>query len=151
MLHEDGAGSKPIISYLYHKERGNAKYFEGLANDVIAMNLDDVVCVGATPLAISDYIAINPFVINKEEVLHHIAIGFSKILNKLISLGHEIEFCGGETAELPDIIRTLDISATVYAEVDLDSVITGYEISPGDTIIGLRSGERLLMKKRTVD
>ncbi|MEM0231730.1 MAG: AIR synthase-related protein [Candidatus Methanomethylicaceae archaeon] len=142
ILHEDGAGSKPIISYIYYKEFGDAKYFEGLANDVIAMNLDDVICVGAIPLAISDYVAINPFVMNKEEVLHHIAIGFSKILNKLNSLGFEIKFCGGETAELPDIIRTLDISATVYAEVDLNSVITGYDISPGDIIVGLRSGGR---------
>lgn len=142
VLHEDGAGSKPIISYIYYKEFGDAKYFEGLANDVIAMSLDDVICVGAIPLAISDYVAINPFVMNKEEVLHHIAIGFSKILNKLNSLGFEIKFCGGETAELPDIIRTLDISATVYAEVDLNSVITGYDISPGDIIVGLRSGGR---------
>lgn len=142
VLHEDGAGSKPIISYLYYKESGDAKYFEGLANDVVAMNLDDVICVGAIPLAISDYIAINPFVMNKEEVLHHVALGFSRIINKLNSLGFEIKFCGGETAELPDIIRTLDISATVYAEVDLDSVITGYNISPGDIIIGLRSGGR---------
>lgn len=140
ILHEDGAGSKPIISYLYYKEYKDAKYFEGLVEDIMAMNFDDVICVGAIPLAISDYIAINPFVINKEEVLHHLAISFSRNLEKLKSLGCEISFCGGETAELPDIVRTIDISATVYAEVPLDSVITGYDISPGDIIVGLRSG-----------
>jgi len=140
VLHEDGAGSKPIVSYLFYKETGDPKYFRGLAMDVIAMNVDDVVCVGATPLAISDYIALNPFVLKKEEVLTALADGFSEVLDELRRLGIEICFCGGETAELPDIIRTFDISGTVYAEVPLGSVITGSKISHGDLIVGIRSG-----------
>ncbi|NHV45129.1 MAG: hypothetical protein HA493_00585 [Candidatus Verstraetearchaeota archaeon] len=139
ILHEDGAGSKPIISYLYYRENNDPKYFQGLVKDVIAMNIDDVICIGANPLAISDYIALNPLVIDKEVLLSNIAKGFSKVLQEV-----NLCFCGGETAELPDIIRTFDISCTVYSEISLDSVITGYQISPGDIIIGLRSGGKAL-------
>jgi len=103
------------------------------------MNIDDVICIGANPLALSDYIALNPLVIDKEVLLSNIAKGFSKVLQEV-----NLCFCGEETAELPDIIRTFDISCTVYSEISLDSVITGYQISPGDIIIGLRSGGKAL-------
>ncbi|MGQ9760231.1 MAG: AIR synthase related protein [Candidatus Methanomethylicaceae archaeon] len=140
VLHEDGAGTKPIVSYLYWRETGDPKYFETLAKDVIAMNVDDVVCVGATPLAISDYVALNPFTVNKGDLLISLAKGFSSVLEEVASSGLQISFCGGETAELPDIVRTFDVSGTVYAEVTLSDVITGKEISPGDVIVGIRSG-----------
>ncbi|MCX8182633.1 MAG: AIR synthase-related protein [Candidatus Methanomethyliaceae archaeon] len=148
ILHEDGAGSKPIVSYLYYKETGDPKYFCGLAKDVVAMNVDDVVCVGATPLAISDYIALNPFKLRKEELLGALAEGFSEVLQELRRVGSELCFCGGETAELPDIIRTFDISCTVYAEVPLKYVITGSQITPGDTIVGVRSGGKYSMENK---
>ncbi|MGC8936717.1 MAG: AIR synthase-related protein [Candidatus Methanomethylicaceae archaeon] len=148
ILHEDGAGSKPIVSYLYYKETGDPKYFGGLIRDVIAMNVDDVVCVGATPLAISDYVALNPFVLKKEEVLSALTNGFSEVLQELRFAGSDLCFCGGETAELPDIIRTFDISCTVYAEVPLRHVITGSQISPGDVIVGIRSGGSCMYERR---
>lgn len=146
ILHEDGAGSKPIVSYLLYKETGDPRHFRGLARDVVAMNVDDVVCVGATPLAISDYIALNPLTLKKEELLGALAEGFSEVLRELRSVGSDLCFCGGETAELPDIIRTFDISCTVYAEVPLKYVITGSRISPGDIIVGIRSGGKSSME-----
>ena len=148
ILHEDGAGSKPIVSYLLYKENGDPGYFKNLVRDVVAMNVDDVICVGATPMAISDYIALNPFTLNKEELLSAIADGFSEVLQELRHAGFELCFCGGETAELPDIIRTFDISCTVYAEVPLKYVITGSQISPGDVIIGIRSGGKSSLETR---
>ncbi|NHV60967.1 MAG: phosphoribosylformylglycinamidine cyclo-ligase [Candidatus Verstraetearchaeota archaeon] len=148
ILHEDGAGTKPIVSYLFYKETGDPKYFSGLAKDVIAMNVDDVICVGATPLAMSDYIALNPFVLEKGELLGALADGFSTVLNELRCIGSDLCFCGGETAELPDIIRTFDISCTVYAEVPIKYAITGSQICPGDIIVGLRSGGRSSLEDR---
>ena len=142
LLHADGAGTKPIVAYLSHKESGGAEAFSGLAQDVVAMNVDDIACVGGTPLVLSDYIALNPFVVEREALLGGLAGGFEAVLSSLADQGHRLLFGGGETADLPDIVRTFDVSATVYGEVDLDSVITGDGIAPGDVIVGLRSGGR---------
>jgi phosphoribosylformylglycinamidine cyclo-ligase len=140
VLHEDGAGTKPIVSYLAYKETGDPKWFEPLAADVLAMNIDDIVCVGAVPLAFSDYIALNGFTVDKQDLLEGLAAGFSQAFSVLRDTGSQILFSGGETADLPDIVRTFDVSGTVYGEVDLGSVITGSLIEPGDSIVGLRSG-----------
>jgi phosphoribosylformylglycinamidine cyclo-ligase len=140
ILHADGAGTKPIVAYLMFKETGSPEWFSPLSSDVIAMNVDDIVCVGGTPLAISDYVALNPFTLEREALLGGLAEGFRSTLSAMESLGHPLLFGGGETADLPDIVRTFDISATVYGEVDLRAVVTGDGISPGDVIVGLRSG-----------
>lgn len=140
ILHADGAGTKPIVAYLMFKESGSSEWFSSLSSDVIAMNVDDIICVGGTPLAISDYVALNPFTMEREALLGGLAEGFRTSLSTMESLGHPLLFGGGETADLPDIVRTFDVSATVYGEVDLRAVITGDNISPGDAIVGLRSG-----------
>lgn len=140
ILHADGAGTKPIVAYLMFKESGSLEWFSPLSSDVIAMNVDDIVCVGGTPLAISDYVALNPFTLEREALLGGLAEGFRSALSAMESLGHPLLFGGGETADLPDIVRTFDVSATVYGEVDLRTVVTGDSISPGDVIVGLRSG-----------
>jgi phosphoribosylformylglycinamidine cyclo-ligase len=142
ILHEDGAGSKPLVSYLCYKETGDCKWFEPLAADVIAMNVDDVICVGGIPHAFSDYVALNGFMIDKEDLLVGLAGGFSRTFSNLLSAGTQILFSGGETADLPDIVRTFDVSGTVYAEVQLSKIVTSKNIAPGDLIVGLRSGGR---------
>jgi phosphoribosylformylglycinamidine cyclo-ligase len=142
VLHADGAGTKPIVAYLSHKESGNPDVFSGLAQDVVAMNVDDIVCIGGMPMILSDYIALNPFAVEREALLDGLASGFKAVLSSLANQGCEILFGGGETADLPDIVRTFDVSATVYGEVSLDSVITGDKVAPGDVIVGLRSGGR---------
>jgi len=142
ILHTDGVGTKPVVSYIYYKETGEEKFFETLADDVVAMNVDDAACVGGFPVAFSDYVAVNPFKVPKQELLKSLAKGFSGVFSRLRENGIEVLFSGGETADLPDIVRTLDISGTVMARVELSKVITGRNISPGDVIVGLRSGGR---------
>ncbi|MEM2058838.1 MAG: AIR synthase related protein, partial [Thermoproteota archaeon] len=125
ILHTDGAGTKPVVSYLYYKETGEAKFFETLADDVVAMNVDDAACVGGVPAAFSDYIAVNPFKVPKQELLKSLAKGFSRVFSRLRESRIEVFFSGGETADLPDIVRTFDVSGTVMARVKLSKVITG--------------------------
>ena len=140
VLHEDGVGSKTIIAYLCNRETGERRWFETLSDDVIAMNVDDVICVGAKPITFSDYIALNSFNVDRGALLSALAKGFAGTFRKLNSLGSPLSFCGGETADLPDVVGTFDLSGTVYAEVPLSEVITGDGISPGDIIVGIRSG-----------
>ncbi|MDW8034332.1 MAG: AIR synthase-related protein [Nitrososphaerota archaeon] len=142
ILHTDGAGTKPVVSYIYYKETGDKRFFETLAEDVIAMNVNDTICVGGLPIVFSDYVAINPFKLQKQELLSSLAKGFSRVFSKLREQNINILFSGGETAELPDIVRTFDISGTLMARVELSKAITGVKIAPGDVIIGLRSGGR---------
>lgn len=139
-LHTDSAGSKPVQSYLHWKETGDLKAFSGLSQDVVAMNLDDVVCVGANPVSFVDYIALNPFIIPKSDLLSVLSRGFQNCFNLLRNNGVDVKFGGGETADLPDQILTLDISGTAVGRVKLSEVISGEKIKPGDVIIGLRSG-----------
>ncbi|MBO3832789.1 MAG: phosphoribosylformylglycinamidine cyclo-ligase [Candidatus Brockarchaeota archaeon] len=147
ILHTDGAGTKPVVSYVYYKETGEEK-FETLADDVVAMNVDDAACVGGVPAAFSDYVAVNPFKVPKQELLKSLAKGFSRVFSMLREKGIEVFFSGGETADLPDIVRTFDVSGTVMARVELSKVITGRDVSPGDVIIGLRSGGRSTYEER---
>jgi phosphoribosylformylglycinamidine cyclo-ligase len=148
VLHTDGAGTKPVVSYIYYKETGERKFFETLADDVVAMNVDDAVCVGGVPIAFSDYVAVNPFKVPKQELLESLAEGFSRVFSMLRENGAGLLFSGGETADLPDIVRTFDISGIVVARVELSKVITGKNISPGDIIVGLRSGGKARYEER---
>jgi len=148
-MHTDSAGSKPIQSYLHWKETGNVEWFKGLAQDVIAMNINDTACVGAlrSPVFV-DYIAINPFKLPKQEVLKMLSLGFKECLEILKSNGIKIRFAGGETADLPDQIRTLDVSGAIHAKAKKNEVITGDRVREGDVIIGLRSGGRTKYEKK---
>ncbi len=148
ILHEDGAGSKPVIAYTYFRETGDYRWFSGLAQDVLAMNLDDVVCVGGVPVAFSDYVALNTMLLDRGALLSSLASGFSESFRSLARLGCKVLFCGGETADLPDVIRTLDVSGTVFGRVKLGKMITGSEILPGDVIVGIRSGGRCSYEDR---
>lgn len=147
VLHTDGAGSKPVQAYTHWRETGEMEAFQGLAQDVLAMNLDDILCVGGQPISFIDYIALNSFRLPKEEVLKSISQGFKDCLETLRGQGVDLAFAGGETADLPDQVGTLDISGTVYGWVELSSVIDGLRIKEGDLIIGLRSGGKIRYEK----
>ncbi len=140
VLHTDGAGSKPVQNYLHWCETGELEWFESIGQDVIAMNVDDLISVGARPVSFVDYIALNPSLFPKKEVLEAVNTGFGKALNLLKEYGMDISFLGGETADLPDQLKTLDVSGTIHGRVKLSDAITGEDIEPGDKIIGLRSG-----------
>jgi phosphoribosylformylglycinamidine cyclo-ligase len=148
VLHTDGAGSKPVQSYLQWRETGEKEWFGTLAQDVLAMNVDDVICVGAAPQGFVDYVAINPIRVPKEDVLRGLSACFSECISMLRRYGVRLRFAGGETADLPDQVRTLDVSGTVSASVELARAITGAGIRPGDLIVGLRSGGRAKYEKR---
>ena len=138
--HTDSAGSKPIVSYLCYKESGDPSWFKGLAQDAVAMNIDDIVCVAAKPLVFIDYIAFNTILIDRVSMLSAISNGFSKTLSMLSDQKLPVLFGGGETADLPDQIRTLDVSGAIFGIVHLNKVVTGYDVTPEDLIVGLRSG-----------
>lgn len=148
VTHTDSAGSKPIQAYLNWKETDSIDWFRGLAQDVLAMNLDDIICVGAKPINFVDYIALNPFRVPRVELLKVLSSGFRECLNLLRRYGINILFSGGETADLPDQIQTIDISGTINGRVKLSMVISGERIKPGDLIIGLRSGGKTKYEKR---
>jgi phosphoribosylformylglycinamidine cyclo-ligase len=149
VLHTDGAGSKPIISYLAWKETGDLRFFHSLSQDVLAMNVDDILCVGAKPLGFVDYVALNPFKVPKVELLQELSRGFENSLSLLKSFGVPIAFLGGETADLPDQIETLDVSGTILGRVRLDEAITGKGIQAGDLIVGLASDGKARYEERT--
>jgi phosphoribosylformylglycinamidine cyclo-ligase len=152
ILHLDGAGSKPIISYLCYREFGEGGWFEGLSQDVLAMNIDDVITVAAQPILFADYIAVNPFRIPKDEVIAELAEGFRKTLELLSSHQKNFRitpaFAGGETADLPDQVRTLDVVGALFAAVELEKFPKLNNIRAGDLIIGLRSNGRAIYEHR---
>lgn len=140
-MHADCAGSKPIQSYLHWKETGEISWFKGLAQDTLAMNIDDIACVGVlgNPVFV-DYVAVNPLRLPKQDILKTLSLGFKEYFDLLKRYGINIRFAGGETADLPDQLRTLSISGTIHAKAKKNEIITGNEINEGDVIIGLRSG-----------
>ena len=148
VTHVDSAGSKPVQAYLHWKETGDLSWFEGLAQDVLAMNLNDVSCVGAKPINFVDYVALNPLRVPKIDVLRALNSGFRKSLATLEQWGITVLFSGGETADLPDVLRTLDVSGALNGRVELSRAITGTAIKPGDAIIGLRSGGKTKYEKK---
>ena len=140
VLHADGAGSKPVQNYLHWKETGDTRWFKSIAQDVMAMNIDDLICIGARPISFVDYIAINKGLFPKKEVLDVLNSGFAEVLNSLKKQGIEISFLGGETADLPDQLKTLDVSGTIHGRVRLSEAITGEDVEPDNLIVGIESG-----------
>jgi phosphoribosylformylglycinamidine cyclo-ligase len=139
--HTDGAGSKPVQNYLNWKETGDFEAFRGVAQDTLGMNVGDALTVGIpTSGSFVDYVAINGFHVPKGEVLQILAEEWKMLFEMLASYRINITWAGGETADLPDQLKTFDVSGAIHARYKLDSVITGEDIRPGDKIIGIASG-----------
>jgi len=147
ILHVDGAGSKPIQAYLNWKETGDDRFLEGIAQDVVAMNVDDILAVGALPIAFADYIALNSFSINRRNLISSLCKGFDKCLAGLRKKSIPLRFAGGETADLPDQVETFDVAGAILGEIELKKVVRGDSISSGDVILGLASGGRVKYEK----
>ena len=147
VIHNDGDGSKPITSCLMYKEFGDSECFKHISQDVVASNLDDTDCVASKPIGFVDYVAVNPFLINKKELLNSLSQGFGEVFNRLRDFDIDIKFAGGETADLPDQIRTLDVDGTIVSRLKLDDAITGYNIEPKNYIVGVRSGGKASYEK----
>jgi len=145
----DGAGSKPVQNYLNWKVTGDIMAFGGIAQDTLGMNVGDGFCVGIPTFCIfDDYVAINKLHVPKEEVLQILHDEWKELIEMLNSYGINVTWSGGETADLPDQLRTLDVSGSLHARYKLDSVITGEDISPGDSIIGIASGGQAVYERR---
>jgi len=139
IMHADGAGTKSALAYLYWKETGEVDVWKGIAQDAIVMNLDDLLCVGATgKILLSSTIGRNKNLI-PAEVISQIIQGTEEILQWLRELGIEIWSTGGETADVGDLVRTLILDSTVTTRMKRDDVIDNSHISDGDVIIGLAS------------
>ena len=138
IMHADTAGTKPSLAYLYWKETGDMSVWEGIIQDALIMNLDDLICVGATDnIVLSSTIGRNKNLI-PGEVVAALIQGTSRYLEKLRSLGIGVYLAGGETADVGDIVRTLDVGFTAFARLRRDQVLENH-IQPGDAIVGLAS------------
>jgi phosphoribosylformylglycinamidine cyclo-ligase len=139
LMHADGAGTKSILAYLYWKETGDPSVWKGIAQDAIAMNLDDLLCVGIyDKLLFSSTIDRNKRLI-PGEVLANIIDGSQAFFDELKTFGVNIEYLGGETADVGDLVRTIAVNGTMTARWPKQKLITNEKIQPGQVIIGLSS------------
>ncbi len=139
VMHADGAGTKSALAYMYWKETGDISVWKGIAQDALIMNVDDLICVGATgPMLVSSTIGRNKHLI-PGEVISAIIQGTEDILVDLRKEGIEIISTGGETADVGDLVRTIIVDSTVVARMRRDSVIDNANIVPGDVVVGLSS------------
>lgn len=139
IMHADGAGTKSSLAYIYWKETGDISVWKGIAQDAIIMNIDDLLCVGATgPILLSSTIGRNKNLISGE-VISTIINGTEEVLNMLRLHGMEIYSTGGETADVGDLVRTIIVDSTVTARMKRSDVIDNQNIQAGDVIVGLAS------------
>lgn len=139
IMHADGAGTKSSLAYTYWKETGDISVWKGIAQDAIIMNLDDLICVGATDnILLSSTIGRNKNLITGE-VIAAIINGTEEILAELRELGISIYSTGGETADVGDLVRTIIVDSTVTCRMKRAEVISNHTIQNGDVIVGLAS------------
>jgi phosphoribosylformylglycinamidine cyclo-ligase len=139
VMHADGAGTKSSLAYIYWKETGDLSVWKGIAQDAIVMNIDDLLCVGATGnIMLSSTIGRNKNLI-PGEVIAAIINGTEEILEMLRKHGLNIISTGGETADLGDLVRTIVVDSTVVSRMKRADVIDNANIKAGDVIVGLAS------------
>ncbi len=139
IMHADGAGTKSSLAYLYWKETGDLSVWKGIAQDALIMNIDDLLCVGATDnIMLSSTIGRNKNLI-PAEVLSAIINGTEELIEELKSFGVTIHSTGGETADVGDLVRTIIVDSTVTARMKRKDVIDNANIQSGDVIVGLAS------------
>ena len=139
VMHADGAGTKSSLAYMYWKETGDISVWKGIAQDALIMNIDDLICVGATDnIMLSSTIGRNK---NKipGEVLSAIINGTEELISDLGEFGITIHSTGGETADVGDLVRTIIVDSTVTARLKRSDVIDNANIKAGDVIVGLAS------------
>ena len=139
IMHADGAGTKSALAYMYWKTTGDMTVWKGIAQDALIMNLDDLICVGATEnILISSTIGRNKNLI-PGSVIAAIIEGTEELIADLKNHGIQIHSTGGETADVGDLVRTIIVDSTVTARIKRSDVIDNANITPGDVIVGLAS------------
>ena len=147
IMHADGAGTKSSLAYIYWKETGDLSVWRGIAQDAIVMNLDDLLCVGATDnILLSSTIGRNKNLI-PGEVIAEIINGTEEILSELRELGIGIYSTGGETADVGDLVRTIIVDSTVTCRMKRSEIISNHRIKAGNVIVGLSSSGQASYEK----
>ncbi|MDP4587831.1 MAG: phosphoribosylformylglycinamidine cyclo-ligase, partial [Flavobacteriales bacterium] len=139
VMHADGAGTKSSLAYMYWKETGDLSVWKGIAQDALIMNIDDLLCVGATgEILLSSTIGRNKHLI-PGEVISAIINGTEELLEELQKHGLNIRSTGGETADVGDLVRTIIVESTVVTRMKRSEVIDNANIKAGNVIVGLAS------------
>ncbi len=139
IFHSDGAGTKSSLAYMYYRETNDISVFRGIVRDAMVMNIDDMLCVGAT----GDYFLSNNIGRNSHyisgQIVNEIINEYQSYSSKLTELGLKVIMCGGETADVGDIVKTLLVDASMFTTMERKDVIDASNIQPGDVILGLAS------------
>lgn len=147
LMHADGAGTKSILAYLYWKETGDLSVWKGIARDAIAMNLDDLLCVGIH----DNFLFSSTIDRNKKnipgEVLEAIINGSQEFFDELMKFGVGVRYLGGETADVGDVVRTIAVNGTMAARWPKDKLVTNDKIAAGDVIVGFASYGQAVYEK----
>ena len=139
VMHADGAGTKSSLAYMYWKETGDISVWKGIAQDALIMNIDDLLCVGATDnILLSSTIGRNKNLV-PGEVISAIINGTEELLETLREQGIGIFSTGGETADVGDLVRTIIVDSTVVCRMKREDVVSNHTIQAGDVIVGLSS------------
>lgn len=139
IMHADGAGTKSSLAYLYYKETGDLSVFKGIAMDSIVMNVDDLLCVGATDtFLVSSTIGRNSRTVDGQ-VIKTLIQANQEIADMFSGLGINMIITGGETADVGDLVRTIIVDTTVTTRLKKSKIIDTSHIAPGDVIVGLAS------------
>ena len=139
IMHADGAGTKSSLAYIYWKETGDLSVWKGIAQDALIMNIDDLLCVGATDnILVSSTIGRNKLLI-PGEVISAIINGTDELLSELRELGVNAYATGGETADVGDLVRTIIVDSTGTCRMKRSDVISNHRIQDGDVIVGMAS------------
>lgn len=147
IMHADGAGTKSSLAYMYWKETGDISIWKGIAQDALIMNIDDLLCVGATDnILLSSTIGRNKMLI-PGEVISAIINGTNELCEELSQLGVNIYPTGGETADVGDLVRTIIVDSTVTCRMKRSEVISNDTIQDGDVIVGLSSSGQATYEK----
>jgi len=147
IMHADGAGTKSSLAYMYWRETGDISVWKGIAQDALIMNLDDLLCVGATDnILLSSTIGRNKNLV-PGEVISAIINGTEDLLSELREMGISIFSTGGETADVGDLVRTIIVDSTVTCRMKRADVINNQNIKAGDVIVGLSSSGKASYEK----
>ncbi|WP_447640188.1 MULTISPECIES: AIR synthase-related protein [Chitinophagaceae] len=139
ITHADGAGTKSILAYLYWKETGDISVWKGISQDAVAMNLDDLLCVGIYDnLLFSSTIDRNKLIINGD-IIKEVINGTQEFFDELSKFGVRIHYLGGETADVGDVVRTIAVNGTITARWPKNKIITNEKITAGNVIVGFSS------------
>lgn len=147
ITHADGAGTKSILAYLYWKETGDISVWKGISQDAVAMNLDDLLCVGIYDnLLFSSTIDRNKLIINGD-VIKEVINGTQEFFDELSKFGVQIHYLGGETADVGDVVRTIAVNGTMTARWPKEKIVTNEKIAAGNVIVGFSSAGQAVYEK----